>query len=130
MSLCTCQTAREANAPPPVFLCRPRVGPLPFLAPQCEGSGAPSGATAAGPFGYGCRPLRVTAAPFGERALRLPVLHCGVLLPAPGRAFRLGIPAQVISLLQAGVHSDPGRSPGAARVRVCETRPRAPHRPE
>jgi len=54
-----------------------------------------------------------------RRCGRLPALRRGVLLPAPGRAFRPGIPARNVSELLAGGRSAAGRGPGAARVRGC-----------
>ena len=79
----------------------------------------------------------------------------GVFLPAPGRALpadrfvsasgsqaappfgssallralRRTSMRSAVSQLLAGVRSDPGRSPGAARVRGYEPRPRAPRQP-
>ena len=45
----------------------------------------------------------------------------------PGRAFRPRSKDPGVSELLAGGLSASGRSPGAARVRGCEPRPRAPH---
>ena len=60
-----------------------------------------------------------TAAPAGAPSRRSP--------SGAGPRFLPGIPARTVSELLAGVRSDPGRCPGAARVRGCEPRPRAPH---
>ena len=58
------------------------------------------------------------AAPAGAPSRRSP--------SGAGPRFLPGIPARTVSQLLAGGRSASGRSPGAARVRGCEPRPRAP----
>ena len=60
-----------------------------------------------------------TAAPAGAPSRRSP--------SGAGPRFLPGIPARTVSELLAGVRSDPGRCPGAARERGYEPRARAPH---
>jgi len=93
-----------------------------------EGDGAPGGAT----FLLVCDPVSGTAAssdaPPGQIG---PGSFCGVFTAMPGRA-SVGGPISeppTVSQLLAGGRSASGRSPGMARVRGCEPRPRAPHRP-
>src|SRR5258707_13689442 len=89
---------------------------------ETRGSGAPVGALLVVP-----RFSRSTARPVIGGPQRRSALHSGVL-SASGRAFREAYRPSV-SRLPAGTRSGPGRSPEAARVRACEARARAPHRP-
>ena len=113
------------QAPSPVFFARPRVGlssgpsRLPF-----EGSGAPrnAGACEAPLSGWRGRPTRLRGVPSPRARRRVASRRStgGVLISAPGRALLTDrqIRQPAVSQLLAGVRSDPGRSPGAARVRV------------
>ena len=57
---------------------------------------------------------------------RLAALHRGVLLPAPGRAFRRSLCRLRTSASSSrGSNSDPGRCPSAARVRGLRSSPPA-----
>ena len=118
------------------ILCRgPGQACLPsrFLTPrQSEGDGAPSDATI---YSLCARVPSRKHEGASRRATRTssrrPGLFAGVLLTAPSRAFRwpfqlakrtIRQPSSWRQLLLAT-----RRGPGAARVRACEARPRAPH---
>ena len=134
------QTARAAllaNAPPPLLLWSARGSPSSLLGPPFEGSGAPKDARGLrGPSERLAKPPGTLArrAPSALRSAegRLSALHLRRFLPAPGRALPAdrsnanGPPSA--SSWQAPVVAA-GRSPGAARVRGYEPRPRAPRRP-
>jgi hypothetical protein len=98
----------------------PRAGgerDLPHFA-RSEGDGAPQGASSQRPRLSTQRALCESA-----HALRRSI---AAFLDA-GPRFRRGIPAPAVSELLAGVPSDPGRCPGAARVCAYEAHPQAPH---
>jgi hypothetical protein len=120
--------SQTANAPPPVFFGRRRVRRLLFPLPpnvrgvECREALNLSRFCEARRAQERCALASRRSAQTSLRSLRK--LDCdGVLTSGTGPRFRLGIPAQVVSLLQAGTRSGPERSPGAARVRGCVTTP-------
>src|SRR5581483_10956149 len=124
-----------------------------FLLPSAQGAGGKRPPQdARGTARRSAQPSLRTRAVSGT--WRLSARHRGVFLTAPGRALpavRLVLPSArrafrsigprhapglgqtlkrpAVSQLLAGTRSGPGRSPGAARVRGYEPRPRAPQPP-
>src|SRR6185437_1139554 len=96
---------------------------------QSEGDGAPRGATICSKCPRSLSRSRGAARRATQTSLRRPGLFAGVFLTAPAALF---VAAQTWT---TSVSQAPGgrpvlatrRSPGAARVRACEARPRAPH---
>ena len=134
---------KQARAIGPAFFCRRGRARIPWRPPgepdrrrlRGEGNDAPKSA------GHSCdaaRALRRTRPPFGAshppKACARSGHVCGVS-SAWGRALlhaRAKKQDAPVSRLPAGVPSDPGRSPGTARVLACEParRRRIPLRPD
>ena len=90
----------------------------------------------AGPFGYGCRPLRVTARPLakGRCASRRSIAAFSLrrraaLSPDGSRTALARVRPSVSASSWQGAVVPPGGAPTPPGMRACETRPRAPHRP-
>ena len=124
-----CQTAREANAPPPGDLRRPGRR-LFFPSPRHEGRRSAERRTWSFSQALSLPGERAPlGAPPRPRHGRTHDRRRAALSPERRPALSRGEPSAVSQLL-AGGRSTPGRSPGAARGRACEARLRAPHRPK